>query len=84
MFRPRVPIIATTANEKAQRQMQLLWGVVPFLMKQETSPDLLFYKSSAMAKAKGIVKTGDTVVITAGFPLAVTGKTNLMKVDEIE
>lgn len=84
MFRPKVPIIATTANEKAQRQMQLLWGVIPILMKQETSSDILFYKSVEVAKTLGILQSKDLVVITAGVPLAVAGNTNLMKVQIVD
>jgi len=84
MFRPNVRIIATTANVKAQRQMMLYWGVTPLLMKQETSSDILFYKSVEKAKNLDFVKTDDLVVITAGVPLGVAGNTNLMKVQQVD
>ncbi len=84
MFRPHVPIIATTANPKAQRQMMLYWGVTPLLMQQETSSDILFYKSVEKAKEIELVKPKDLVVITAGVPLGVAGKTNLMKIQEVD
>jgi len=84
MFRPNVPIIATTANEIAQRQMMLFWGVIPLMMKQETSSDILFYKSVEKAKLLGYVKPKDLVVITAGVPLGVAGNTNLMKIQEVD
>lgn len=83
-FRPNMPIIATTANPKVQRQMQLYWGVTPILMKTETSTDVLFYKSVELAKQMNLVSPNDLVVITAGVPLGVAGSTNLMKVQIID
>jgi pyruvate kinase len=84
MFRPKVPVVATTLNPVAQRQMSLLWGVIPLMMRQESSTDLLFYKSVELAKQAKIIKPGDIVVITAGVPLSTAGNTNLMKVQEVE
>jgi len=84
MYRPNVQIIAVTSDEKVRRQMQLLWGVTPLFLKQETSTDILFYKSVIMARELGIVNSKDLVVITAGVPLAEGSKTNLMKVQVVE
>lgn len=84
MFRPNMPIIATTNSKKAQKQMMLYWGVRPLLVKQETSSDILFYKSVEKAKQLGYVKPKDQVVITAGVPLGVAGNTNLMKIQEVD
>lgn len=84
LFRPTVPIIASTANPKTQRQMQLYWGVTPLLMKLETSSDILFYKSVELAKSINLVKPKDLVVLIAGVPLNVPGSTNLMKVQVVE
>ena len=77
-------IVATTSNPKIQRIMQLYWGVEPILVKQETSSEILFYKSVATIKEMGIAQAGDLVVITAGIPLGISGNTNLMKVQEVE
>ncbi len=84
MYRPNVPIIATTSNPKVQRQLMLNWGVLPLIMEQQTSSDILFYKSVEKTKSLGLVNSGDLVVITAGVPLGITGKTNLMKVQEVD
>lgn len=84
MFRPSMPIIATTSNPKVQRQMMLYWGVTPILMKVETSTDVMFYKSVELAKAMDLVQPSDLVVITAGVPLGIAGSTNLMKVQKVE
>ncbi len=84
MFRPNAPIIATTADMQVQRQMMLNWGVIPVLMKQETSNDILFYKSVEKAKELGLLEPKDLIVITAGVPLGIAGNTNLMKIQEVE
>ncbi len=84
MFRPESPILAPTMNPIAQRQLNLLWGVKPIIMKAESSADLLFYKSMEQARKIGFAKKGDTVVITAGVPLNTKGSTNLMKVMEVD
>ncbi|MDF1618827.1 pyruvate kinase [Petrocella sp. FN5] len=84
MFRPESPIIAPTINPITQRQLNMLWGVIPIIMKAENSSDILFYKSIEHAKSLGFAKNGDTVVITAGIPLNTKGNTNLMKVMEVE
>lgn len=84
MFRPKSPILAPTINPVAQRQLNMLWGVYPILLKSESSADLLFYKSAEAAKQLGIAKSGDTIVITAGVPLNTKGSTNLMKVMEVD
>ncbi len=84
MFRPNVPIIGLTTNPKVQRQMQLNWGVTPFLMTEETSSDVLFYKSILIAKSADFVEKDDIVVIAAGIPLGVAGTTNLMKIQIVD
>ena len=41
----------------------------------------LFAEMHRAAKATGVVRTGDSVVCTAGFPLGKTGASNLIKVE---
>ncbi len=84
MFRPKIQIVAPTINPVAQRQLNMLWGVTPVILRQESSHDILFYKATQKVKDMGIAKKGDTVVISAGLPLNTKGNTNLMKVIEIE
>lgn len=82
-FRPKCHIIAGTPNERVWRQMNLSWGVYPVHMDEKTSTTELMQAAVDIAKRTGIVKLGDTVVITAGVPLGETGNTNLLKVSEI-
>lgn len=79
-FRPTCPIVACSPSEKVCRQLNLSWGVVPVKMEEVQDQDKLFANSVNLAKDKGIVADGDTVVLTAGVPLGVSGTTNLIKV----
>lgn len=80
MFRPSATIVAPTINPIAQRQLNMLWGVKPIIMDNESSTDLLFYKAMEKVKEIGIANVGDCVVITAGLPLNTKGSTNNMTV----
>ena len=66
------------------RQLNLLWGVKPVMIQKEQTTDALFEEAVFKAKQAGLVKTGDTVVITAGVPLGVVGKTDMIHVVEVE
>jgi len=36
-----------------------------------------------VAKAHGVIKSGDTAVITSGVPVGVSGTTNMIKVETV-
>ena len=79
-FRPECPIIACTPDPVVQRQLNLVWGVVPLLSKQETDTNDLFDHAIETAMEKGHLNEGDLVVLTAGVPVGHTGATNMLKV----
>ncbi|EPR07609.1 pyruvate kinase [Ruminiclostridium papyrosolvens] len=79
-FRPACPIIATTANPKVQRQLNLSWGVLPYLVGIANTTDEMFDNGIEKALESGLVKNGDLAVITAGMPAGISGTTNTLKV----
>lgn len=86
-FRPKVPIYAVTPNERAQRRMQIDWGVVPLRGYQEDSTENIISHAMYVVKREKLVRSGDMVVLTAGDPSTnlVRGKgnmTNMMHVIE--
>ena len=83
-YKPGCQIIGCTLDEKVYRQLNLLWGVKPVMIQKEQTTDALFEEAVFKAKQAGLVKTGDTVVITAGVPLGVVGKTDMIHVVEVE
>ena len=83
-FRPACPIAALTMREKVRRQLNLSWGVIPFLTGEVNSTDRIFSLSAEVALKERLVENGDTVVITAGVPLGKSGSTNLIKAQVID
>ena len=83
-FRPACPIAALTMHEKVRRQLNISWGVTPFLTGEVNSTDRIFSLSAEVALKEGLVQNGDTVVITAGVPLGKSGSTNLIKAQVID
>lgn len=83
-FKPDCPIIGCGMSERVCAQMNLLWGVNPILLKKEEDAEELFEDAVEEAKNAGYVKSGDTVVITAGVPLGIAGKTNMIRVVEVK
>lgn len=82
-YRPCCPIVSCTMSEVVCRQMNMSWGVVPFIIDEKKSTDELFAAAVQAAEEHRLVEDGDLVAITAGVPLGVSGTTNLMKVERI-
>ena len=67
-----------------QRQLALSWGVHPVLVDPCKTEKELGTTARTWALESGLANEGDRVVITAGIPPGVPGKTNLLKVTELE
>ena len=67
-----------------RRQLAISWGVQPLLYGEVDSTDRLFSLCVETARKEGVVKPGDTVVITAGIPLSTKGTTNLIKAQVVD
>lgn len=83
-FKPQCPIIGCSTRQRVSRQLNLLWGVSPLCIREENTAEELFTNAISEAKKSGYVKRGDVVVITAGVPLGIVGKTNMLRVVEVE
>ncbi len=83
-YKPDCQIIGCSTQPEVCRQMNLLYGVRPLAIEDEYSADVLFVHAAEEAKKAGYVKSGDTVVITAGLPLGVAGRTNMIRVLEVK
>ncbi|WP_026653514.1 pyruvate kinase [Butyrivibrio proteoclasticus] len=83
MYKPNCQIIACTINPTVCRQANLMWGVAPLHIRQEDTADELFREAINSAKNAGYLKKGDKVVLTAGVPLGIPGRTNMIRVEEL-
>jgi len=82
-YRPRPMIIAVTPLETTYRRLSLSWGVTPLKIGHTENTDDMMEKAKAAAREAGMVAFGDNVVITAGLPIGVPGRTNIIKADLI-
>jgi pyruvate kinase len=81
--RPVTPIIAPTPESSTYRQLALVWGVEPLLVDQFTDTDAMIVTVVEAARARGLVKDDDLVIITAGVPLGGSGLTNTLKAHRV-
>ncbi len=77
-YRPPQPIVAITPDQATYRRLALSWGVTPILVGDLLSTDDMIEKSKDAVIRTGFLSEGDTLVITAGHPVGVSGSTNLI------
>jgi len=80
-YRPGCPILALTPLPETQRRLSLVWGVTPVMASGLKTTDEMINRAFEAARKSGLAKRGQKVVITAGVPLGVPGKTNLVKAE---
>ncbi len=82
-FRPSCKIVALTPDLNVYYKLNLLWGVMPLLDKIFYNTDELLHSARDRAKQAKYVKSGDTVIQTAGT-LANSPGSNLIVVSKID
>lgn len=82
-FRPKMPIIALTSDQKTYHQLAFDWGVISADPAHIDNIDEAMTVLSHFARNKKLVEYGDLIVLTAGTPLGITGTTNMMIVETI-
>jgi pyruvate kinase len=79
-FRPSMPIIAITPSEHTARQLQSSWGVNDVLLSTSIDIEDLAREGIERARALGLVKPGDYVVLMAGSSGGVTDTVRMVAV----
>jgi pyruvate kinase len=84
-FKPKCPIISIVSSEIVLRQLQLSWGVFPYLNKKRySSVDKMVYETIKFSYAKKLIKKEDKVVITSGHTLSKSGFTNSLEIYRVK
>ncbi|MDO8682012.1 MAG: pyruvate kinase [Armatimonadota bacterium] len=83
-YRPRARIIAAASSASVARQLTLSWGVIPLSVPICQTTDETIEQAITAAKKAKLVKSGEMVVVTGGFPVGVPGRTNLIKVERVD
>ena len=81
-FRPGVPVVATTPNDRVRRQLALSWGVNAEYTEYSEGVDSIIENGVSAALESGAAESGDTVVVLSGMmtELEGTNTTNMLKV----
>ena len=82
--RPKAPIYVFTSNKQILTQLNLIWGVKGLYYNKRVSTDHSIAEIKQILKNQGLLKTGDLVINIASIPLEENGKSNMLKLSEVE
>ncbi len=82
-FRPEMPILAITSDQKVFYQLSFIWGVVPVYAKVSNLEEGKKI-SNQYLKSCHLASPGDLIVMTSGSPFGVSGTTNMMVVETVD
>ena len=83
-WRPDSSILVFTSNKRILSQLNLLWGVKCHYYDRFVSTDETVLDVNQIAKEKGYVKTGDSLVNLLAMPVANKGMVNTLRVSVIK
>ena len=83
-YRPKANIFVFTDNYSILSQLNLVWGVRGFYYDKNISTDHTVADIKFILKKEGYVAPSDFIVNIASIPLNENGKTNMIKLTEIE
>ena len=67
-YRPNIPIVASTPDDRVRRQLTLTWGIIPrHATYEEDSSDAVIRNAVQAALDAGSAESGDTVVVLSGM-----------------
>lgn len=82
-YRPELPIAVATSSMRVCRQLNLSWGVRPFILEECKTIEELIERSILELKNKKLISSGDRLIIVAGEPVGQAGHVNLLEVREV-
>lgn len=82
-YKPTMPILTLCWNPRVLPQMSLVWGVEATYADMQMDTDQALSTAVQMFLRHKLIKLGDTVVMTAGYPVGTAGNTNLILVKTV-
>lgn len=82
-YRPNVSILVLTDQPRTFRQLALVWGVIPELVKHCENYEEMMQRAKEVVVVRELASRGDRIIVTAGVPFDVPGTTNLLKVETV-
>lgn len=78
--RPRAAILAFTPDERTYRRLSMYWGIYPYMVPFADSVEKMLDHIENVLKSTGLVRTGQKVVLIAGFPVHAMRPANFLLV----
>ena len=82
-FRPEMPILAFSPNERTVRQLALSWGTVPVRTHQPVTDLTSMDELVVQARDRGLVVSGDLVAVLAGVGHKATAATDVLRLTTV-
>lgn len=79
-YKPKQTLIALTPHEHIGRQMMLVYGCQPIIIKKFKSIVDVMKEVGPKLVNFGFVKKGDYIVVSAGVPMGTPGSTNMLMI----
>ena len=81
-YRPKVPVLALTGNDKTFQKMALFWGVIPSLIPERFDITHSLDVLEDHLKNNNLANAGDKIIIIAGSS-SEEGGTNMMRLHRL-
>ena len=82
-WRPKASILVFTSNKRILAQLNLIWGVKGSYYEGDGSTDDTVKEVNLIAKEKGYVVAGDSLINLVAMPVAERGMVNTLRVSTI-
>lgn len=82
--RPKSSIFVFSSNRNLLSCLSLVWGVKTFYYNKMVSTDNTIADIKIFLNKNGLVSKGDLIINTASMPIEEAGKTNMLKLSEID
>ncbi len=83
-YRPGAKILAATHKKQTLNKLELMWGVQTLFLKPYSTTQEAISLIKNFLIQNSVVKNGDNIIITLGFPLLKTGSTNSIQIYSVK
>lgn len=82
-YRPEFPMYVATNSERVQAQLNLSWGIMPFLLPDCETVNTLKEQSLEYIREQELSAPGDTVILVTGGSVGTPGAVNKLEVTSL-